>query len=112
MRAHPSYSFMEKIMKRAIVQTADVTGAALDELKQWLGITRTEEDGQLAGLLKTSLELCEPSTGQFPLETRIEEPHPANASWTRLSSYPVNAITGIEAVDLAGNRQSIDPPIK
>lgn len=91
-------------MKRAIVQPADVTGAALDELKQWLGITRIDEDGQLAGLLKTSLEICEAFTGQVPIETGFEEIHAGTNGWTRLSTCPVRAITAVETVDAGGLR--------
>ena len=85
-------------MKRAIVQPADMSGAPLDELKQWLGISRDAENPLLIGLLQTSLEFCEAFTGHIPLEVICEETLPASRQWIRLSAGPVRAITAIDLV--------------
>ena len=85
-------------MKRAIVQPADMSGAPLDELKQWLGISRDAENSLLIGLLQTSLEFCEAFTGLIPLEMTCEETLPAGRQWTKLSAGPVRAITAVELV--------------
>lgn len=96
-------------MKRAIVHPADVSGAALGELKQWLGITRNAEDGQLVALLHASLDLCEAFTGQVPLEATCEERHAAANGWIDLAAGPVRAITAVEEVVADGSRSPLDP---
>lgn len=96
-------------MKRAIVQPADVSGTALSELKQWLGISREAEDALLTGLLSASLDLCEAFTRQMPLEAVCEELHSPSASWFSLKTAPVRAITAINAVAADGTRTPIDP---
>ena len=90
-------------MQRAIVIPADLSGAALDELKQWLGITRDAEDAKLAGLLQASLEMCEAFTGQLPIEVEVEERLAASAGWNRLASRPVRAITSVEWIARDGS---------
>lgn len=94
-------------MKRAIVQPADVSGAALGELKQWLGITRDAEDGQLIALLRTSLELCEAFTGQMPLESTCEERITGSGNWVELAARPVKAIVGLVELASDGTRTAI-----
>lgn len=96
-------------MKRAILQPADVTGAALADLKQWLGISRNVEDGQLAGLLHASLDLCEGFTGQMPLESVCEEVHASAARWLCLTTAPVRAITAVNSRAVDGTQVPIDP---
>ncbi len=83
-------------MQRAIVLPADLSGAALDELKQWLGISRDAEDAKLISLLQASLEICEAFTGQLPLEVELEERLAPSSRWQSLSSRPVRAITSAE----------------
>ena len=68
-------------MNRVILTPAALPGAALAELKQWLGITTTGDDTPLLSLLTTALEVCEGFTGQMPLETECEEVLPARAGW-------------------------------
>lgn len=91
-------------MQRIIVQPADLAGAALAELKQWLGITGTNEDALLSGLLSASLDLCESFTGQVPLETVREERLNLPTGWKRLVSLPVQAITSVEQIAAGGSR--------
>ena len=85
-------------MKRAIVQPADVSGVPLEELKQWLGITRDAENQQLSSLLQAGLELCEAYTGQTPLEVSCEQVFSAQNNWQQLSATPVRAITGVDQI--------------
>lgn len=96
-------------MKRVIIQPADVSGAALSELKQWLGISRNAEDAQLVSLLRTSLDLCEGFTGQMPLEGVSEELHRVAPGWSCLFTNPVRAITAVSSVAIDGTRTPIDP---
>ncbi|XUU61662.1 head-tail connector protein [Erythrobacter sp. HA6-11] len=83
-------------MQRAIVLPADLSGAALEELKQWLGVSRDAEDAKLISLLQASLEMCEAFTGQIPLEVELEERLAPSGEWQRLSSRPIRAITSAE----------------
>lgn len=94
-------------MKRVIVQPADVSGAALAELKQWLGITRDAEDGQLLALLRTSLDLCEAFTGQMPLEATGEERTVGSNDWVELATRPVRAIVALDELASDGTRTAI-----
>lgn len=96
-------------MKRAIVQPADVTGAALGELKQWLGITRSTEDAQLVSLLLSSLDLCEAFTGQMPLESGCEEQLESSGQWQSLSTRPVRAITSASSIAADGTSVLLGP---
>lgn len=86
-------------MLRNIDQPADLSGAALSELKSWLGITRPAEDANLLDLLRASVETCEAFTGQAPLEQTVEERLPANSARHCLTSRPVKALISVEAVD-------------
>lgn len=95
-------------MKRVIIQPADLAGDALVELKQWLGITRTAEDGQLTSLLHVSLDLFEAFTGQMALEAQCEELHAARRGWTTIRTCPVRAITNVEALAIDGSRAPIE----
>ncbi len=94
-------------MKRAIVVPAILAGAALDELKGWLGITITSDDAQLSALLHAALDLCEAFTGQMPLEALCEEIVAPKRDWQTLSARPAMAVTGIEALGPDNRRTPI-----
>lgn len=94
-------------MQRTIVQPPVPGDAALAELKQWLGITRSNEDDILAGLLQTSLAICEAFTGRTPLRQTVEEVVPLRRGWQELVSRPVTALTGAELIGPDGDRQAI-----
>lgn len=96
-------------MKRAITVPADLSGAPLAELRQWLGISTNNEEALLLGLLRASLDMCEAFTGQMPLENTCEEPLATDNAWQRLSARPVRAITDIHQVDANDVRSAIDP---
>lgn len=96
-------------MRRKIVMPADVSGSALAELKDWLGISRPNEDDLLTGLLQASLEMCEAFTGQAPLSQQVEERLPTQAGRYRLSSQPVETILSIEALAQDGTRSPLLP---
>ena len=91
-------------MERAIVVPAALAGAALDELKQWLAISRSGEDAMLTALLRAALELCEAFTGRMPLEAVCEELLPASSQWQRLHTRPVQAITAVQGIPAEGAR--------
>lgn len=94
-------------MKRAIVVPAILAGAALDEFKAWLAITTTSDDAALTALLHAALDLCEAFTGQMPLEALCEELITPSADWQTLSTRPVMAVTGVEALSPANVRSPV-----
>lgn len=91
-------------MKRVIIAPAEIGGAALEELKQWLAITTSAEDETLRALLRASLESCESFTNIMPLAATCEEILPARFDWQTLSTRPVQAITGMEGIPAEGPR--------
>lgn len=95
-------------MQRAIIAPAELSGSALAELKEWLGITTTREDGTLVRLLRASLATCEAFIRQVPLATTFEEVLAARTGWHALGLQPVGAITRIEALAPDGARSAID----
>lgn len=94
-------------MQRTIEQPADPSGAALSEFKDWLGITRPNEDALLLELLKASLEMCEAFTGQAPLEQVIEERVSPRRGTHLLASRPVRLLVTAETLASDGARSSI-----
>lgn len=94
-------------MQRRIVEPADVSDAALAELKSWLGITRPGEDELLIDLLQTSLAMCESFTGQAPLWQLVEERLPVRQGRCTISSLPVSSISKLEIEDQDGDRTDL-----
>jgi uncharacterized phiE125 gp8 family phage protein len=95
-------------MLRTIVQPADMTGAALNDLKNWLGISRSNEDDLLTDLLLASLDLCEAFAGQAPLSQTIEEQISTSAGWYNLASRPVQNLVAVELIGQDGSRVALD----
>ncbi|MGB7373359.1 head-tail connector protein [Pontixanthobacter sp.] len=94
-------------MRRVILAPAELGGAALSELKQWLAIQTSQEDAMLIGLLRSAADLCEAFTGTMPLSATCEEIIPATRSWHPLSTRPVHAITGVEAIPAGRPRYAL-----
>ena len=94
-------------MNRAIVVPPVLAAEALAELKDWLAITTTRDDGSLTALLRAALETCEAYTGVMPLAAGCEEVHLASYEWTRLATAPVTAITGLEQLATGGTRTAL-----
>lgn len=94
-------------MQRTIVEPADVSGAALIDLKSWLGITRPNEDDLLIDLLQTALVMCESFTGQTPLTQLVEERLPVAAGRSLLNSRPAPLITKVELEAQNGDRTQL-----
>lgn len=91
-------------MQRAITQPADLSGTALADLKQWLGVSQPGEDSLLEGLLHASLDLCESFTRRVPIEAGFEEIVPALGAWQCLETRPVRAIAAVAAISQDGTR--------
>lgn len=91
-------------MKRSIITPALLAGAALDELKDWVGVTTPRDDAGLTALLRAALETCEAVTGLMPLAALCEEIVPATTRWHRLATRPVQAVTWVEGIPAEGPR--------
>ena len=96
-------------MKRAIVTPPVLSSAALTQLKQWLGITTAQDDAVLTALLRAGLEICEAFTGSVPIEATCEEVLPLSSGWQKLTTRPVQEITGVDAVLADGTRSALPP---
>jgi uncharacterized phiE125 gp8 family phage protein len=79
-------------------EEAGVLGASLDELKEYLRIGGSGEDGLLERLLRSATALCEQFVGQWLILGEARETVLADGGWQRLSARPVAAILGVEAV--------------
>jgi uncharacterized phiE125 gp8 family phage protein len=90
-------------MRRTILTPADLAGAALDDLKQWLAIRSNADDAALTALLAASCEACEGFTGTMPLTQACEEIIPARGSWQALTTRPVHAITEVAGLPAEGS---------
>ena len=93
-------------MQRTIVAPAELPGAALDELKQWLTIRSSTDDAALTAQMRAALEAF---TGKVPLACLCEDVLAACAGWLQLSARPVVAITGVEAIPAEGARHALLP---
>ena len=94
-------------MQRTVTTPADLSGEALDELKNWLGISRPSEDPLLINLLGASLSLCEAYTGQTPLEQIVEERISPKSGQSALTTRPVQALLAVEVIATDGTRSAL-----
>ncbi|MEO6717065.1 MAG: phage head-tail connector protein, partial [Novosphingobium sp.] len=94
-------------MKRAIVTPPVLSPAALDELKQWLGISTAQDDAPLTSLLRAALETCEAFTGSVPIQADCEEVLPLSGDWQNLQTRPVQAITAVQSIAADGSRSNL-----
>lgn len=94
-------------MRPRIVSPAQVGGTALAELKDWLGISRPQDDTMLANLLTTSLAMCEAYTGQTPLQQTIEERLPTRSGRYHILSRPFDRALTVEIIGQNGSRSPL-----
>ena len=66
-------------MMRVIVNPVVLPPDALSELKDWLGINSTLNDGELASLLATATDICADFIGLMPIACGCEEMLPLPA---------------------------------
>ncbi len=81
-----------------------VMEGALDELRQWLAVTRDSENPQLENLLRAALEACEAFTGIVPISVEAEAILPVITDWQGVPTQPVQAVLGIEGIPAEGPR--------
>lgn len=94
-------------MTRSIVALPDLSGAPLDQCRQWLAISGARDDALLVQMLHGALALCEGFTGQVALETVFEERLPAATGWQMLTTRPVRAVVLAEEVAADGTRTAL-----
>lgn len=82
-------------------------GASLEELKDYLRISGSGEDGLLERLLKSATALCEQFVGQWLIIGAARETVRADGAWQRLSATPVVVISGVEAVGPDGGAEAL-----
>ncbi|MGL4542859.1 MAG: head-tail connector protein [Polymorphobacter sp.] len=83
---------------------------SLDEVKAFLRIDGSAEDGLLATLIRSASELAEAFTGQKLIARDFAERIAASSTWTRLKATPVVSIDGVDgsAGALPGGSYEID----
>ena len=79
----------------------------LAEVKAYLRISGSGEDGLLEGLLKSATALCEQFVGQWLILGEERETVRADGGWQRLSATPVVAILGVDAVGPDGAAEAL-----
>lgn len=77
--------------------------ASLEEVKAYLRIDRSDEDGVLTGLLRSAAALCERFVGQWLIVREAREIIASGGAWQRLSAGPVVGIDTVEAVEADGS---------
>ena len=81
-----------------------VMEGALEELRQWLAITRDAENPQLEALLRASSEACEAFTGITPVACECESILPVCKEWQGIAAQPVQAVLGLDGLPADGAR--------
>ncbi|MEM7688590.1 MAG: hypothetical protein AAF291_06185 [Pseudomonadota bacterium] len=94
-------------MQRTVITPPQIGVDALEELKGWLGISRSTEDALLADLLHASLSMCEAFTGQTPIEQTVEEIVPPLAGEYPVQSRPVRSFVSAELIGQDGARNPL-----
>ncbi len=82
---------------------------SLAEAQAFARIDTGEEEGLLAGLLRSASALCEAFTGQVLMARGFEQVLSASASWQRLGPTPVRTIETVERIAADGNATALLP---
>ena len=69
----------------------------LAECKAALRLERDDEDGLIAGHIRTAMALCEAFTGQWLIEREGEQRLAGDLAWQRLAVAPVVQVSGVFA---------------
>ena len=122
-------------MMRVIITPPVLPPEALAELKQWLGVSTTQDDASLADLLAMVVDVCADFTGLLPLACTAQETiglasedwatsgrggaDRANAGWPwrngsgrpgwqQLASRPVRTVASVAAVAVDGTTTALN----
>ncbi len=89
---------------------APVLAVSLAECKAYLRLERDDEDGLIAGFVRTAIALCEAFTGQWLIVRDGEQRLSADTGWQRILAVPVVSVTGVFEGDtaIAGTRFESD----
>lgn len=74
----------------------------LDEARAWLRLSMADDDGLIAGLIRSATATCEAFIGQLLIVRACRSEVMPGAAWQRLGAGPVRTIETIAAVDAAG----------
>ena len=124
-------------MMSVIITPPVLPPEALAELKQWLGVTTTQDDGELADLLAMAVDVCADFTGLLPLACTAQEmialarddwpsdpihgqglppvagspppwrPWSGRPGWQQLGSKPVRALLSVAGVAVDGTTTTL-----
>ena len=72
---------------------------SLAECKAHLRLERDDEDGLIAGFIRTAMALCEAFTGQSLIVRDGEQRLAATGGWQRITALPVVVITAVSGAD-------------
>ncbi len=124
-------------MMRVIITPPVLPPEALAELKQWLAVTTTQDDAELADLLAVAVDVCADFTGLLPLACTAQEmiaahtddwaescrhgfqgpgaarpwrPWSGRPGWQQLASRPVRALLSVAAVANDGTTTPLSTP--
>ena len=82
---------------------------SLAEVQAYARIETGEEEGLLAGLIRSASGLCEAFTGQLLMARGFEEMLPSGGGWQRLGMTPVRAIETVERIAVDGSAVALLP---
>ena len=79
----------------------------LTEAQAYVRIETGDEEAIVAGLIRTATALCEAFIGQALIARTFTEDVPASGCWQRLTSAPVQAISGAESIASDGSASAL-----
>lgn len=86
---------------------------SLAEVKAYLRLEHGDDDGLLAGFVRTATALCEAFTGQWLMIRETEQRLVADRLWQRLAAAPIVAIVAVATaegpLDQSAYESEIDP---
>lgn len=82
---------------------AGVLDAALVEVKAWLRIEMSADDGSLVNLIRAAFAHAEDFCGQVLLARSGTEILPTRSDWTRMIATPVRSITQVNGLPAEGS---------
>ena len=94
----------------AVAADAPALAVSVAECKAYMRIERDEEDAVIAGILRTSVALCEAFTGQWLVVRNGEQRLARDGAWQRILAVPTVAVTGVSdgSEPIAGDRFETD----
>lgn len=82
---------------------------SLEEAQAFLRLDQGQEEGLLAGLIRTASGLCEQFLNKVVITRAFSENATLTGDWHMLSTCPVRAIDAVLALDLQGGESPLPP---